>query len=388
MGGMDREHQLVLLRRLAESGERHVGLFGVASRTQPASTYVDPERFADEQRVLFGEGPVFAGLSSEIPEPGDHLTATFDRVPVLVVRQDDGSLRAMVNVCRHRGAPLASGRGSTRRFVCGYHAWSYGLDGALKTRPLTDGAFDDVTHGCDLVPLVAAEAEGLIFVRVRTGEPIDVGRYLGAARPDLAALDLGATVLVDQRQAEWAMNWKLLLDTFGEAYHIRTLHTTTLAPYFDSGCTIVEPLGPHQVNVGFRKKLDDELTKPEAEQQLLPFATMQFFVLPNALIVFQVDHIEVWRVEPIAVDRCRATTSVFALRGPVDDAQRAYLVKNLDLLLDVTGREDFPMMESIQANLASGAVPDVVFGRIEPGLVHLHRSVDDALAAGGVEALV
>lgn len=385
---MRREHQLSILRRLAASGERHVGLHGDASRTQSAGTYADPDRFVAEQRTLFGTGPVFVGLSCEIPSAGDHLTATFDSVPILVVRQDDGSIRAMVNICRHRGAPLADGPGSSRRIVCGYHAWSYGLDGALINRPLTDGAFDDVDHGCDLIPLVAAEAHGLMFVRPRGDEPIDVDRYLDTAVDDLDALHLPACVLVEQRTNEWAMNWKLLLDTFGEAYHIRTLHQTTLAPYFDSGCTIFEPYGPHMVNIGFRKKLDAELAKPEAEQRLLPFATMQFFLLPNALVVFQVDHLEVWRVEPVAVDRCRATTSVFAMSGPVDDDQRAYLVKNLDLLLDVTGREDFPMMEAIQANLASGAVPDVVFGKIEPALVHFHERLDAALAAGGIEALV
>jgi len=103
------------------------------------------------------------------------------------------------------------------------------------------------------------------------------------------------------------------------------------------------------VNIGFRTRLDHELAKPEAAQDLLPHATMQYFLLPNALVVFQVDHIEVWRVEPLEVDRCRATTSVFALRGPVGDRERAYLVKNLDLLLDVTGREDFPMMRRSSA---------------------------------------
>jgi len=138
-------------------------------------------------------------------------------------------VRALVNICRHRGAPLADGRGSTRRFVCGYHAWSYGLDGGLRTRPLTDGSFDDVDHACDLLPLMAVEAHGLIFVRVRGSKPIDLDRYLGTAVPDLDALELDQSVLVDQRSAEWSFNWKLLLDTFGEAYHIRTLHRTTRA---------------------------------------------------------------------------------------------------------------------------------------------------------------
>lgn len=387
MARMRREHQVEVLRRVRDSGPRHVGLFGAASRVQPAATYADPDRFAVELDTLFRRGPVFAGLAAEIPQPGDHLTLEAAGIPIIVVRQADGSIRGLVNICRHRAAPVVTGRGHARRFVCPYHSWSYELDGRLAGRPLSDGAFDDLPASCDLGPVVVAEDHGLIFVRPRGDDPIDLEGYLAGAGPDLAALDLARCVLVEQRTVEWQMNWKLLLDTFGEAYHIRSLHQTTLAPYFDSGCTIFEPYGPHLVNIGFRKALDDEVAKPEDEWNLLPHATMQYFLLPNGLVVFQVDHIEVWRVEPIAVDRCRATTSVFATSGPVDDAARAYLVKNLDLLLDVTGAEDFPMMEAIQRNLASGAVDDVVFGRIEPALAHFHASLDGALAAGGLEHL-
>lgn len=107
--------------------------------------------------------------------------------------------------------------------------------------------------------------------------------------------------------------------------------------------------------------------------------------MPNALLCHQIDHIELWRVEPIDVRRTRATTSVFAMSGPIDERDNRYLRKNLDLLLAVTGGEDFPLMERIQRNLDSGALPNVVYGRIEPALVHFHQSIDAALAAGGLD---
>ncbi len=79
----------------------------------------------------------------------------------------------------------------------------------------------------------------------------------------------------------------------------------------------------------------------------------------------------------------RTTTSSYTLEGPVDDALRAHLVKNLDLLLTVTGTEDFPLMERIQANLESRALPEVVYGRNEAALSHFHRSLDLVLAGDG-----
>src|SRR5262249_27093257 len=116
------------------------------------------------------------------------------------------------------------------------------------------------------------------------------------------------------------------------------------------------------------------------ERSLLPHATTQYLYLPNAVLVHQIDHFELWRVQPLAVDRTRVSTSVVAPREPASERERAYFVKNLDVLLGVTNSEDFPMMAPTQQNLASGAVPEVVYGKMEPALVHFHESVAAALA--------
>jgi Ring hydroxylating alpha subunit (catalytic domain) len=100
------------------------------------------------------------------------------------------------------------------------------------------------------------------------------------------------------------------------------------------------------------------------------------------MLCYQVDHIELWRIEPIDVDTTKVTTSIFAEIGPLTEKGSACLVKNLGILLDVTGKEDFPLCERVHANLASGALSNVVYGRIEPALVHFHQSIDAALAAG------
>ncbi|MEO5901328.1 MAG: aromatic ring-hydroxylating dioxygenase subunit alpha [Ilumatobacteraceae bacterium] len=380
---MRHERQVALLKRVADSGERHVGLFGTHSLVQPSSTYTDGDRFGREQRVLFRDGPVLMGLTSECAQPGSYLTGTFGGVPIAVVRQTDGSLRAMVNACRHRGAPVLAGRGEgLRRMSCPYHAWTYELDGALHSRPLADGAFDDVTIDCGLHAVAVAERYGLIFVRAGSTEPIDVEHFLGGAADDLESFDLAASVHVETRVSEWEMNWKLVLDTFTESYHIRTLHRESLFPTFDSTCSIFESFGSHLLNVGFRKDIHDELAKPEAEQSLLPYGTVQYFLLPSAMLCHQVDHLELWRFEPIDVRHTRVSTTVLANTGPLTARTDRYLRKNLDVLLEVTGQEDFPLMEQIQRNLDSGALPAVVYGRIEPALVHLHESIDAALAAG------
>lgn len=379
---MRHERQVELLARVEGAGPRLTGLFGEASSVQPAAAYSDAERFALEQRVLFREGVTFLGLSAELPNPGDFLTATLDRIPVVVVRQDDGGLRGFVNACRHRAAPLfPADRGSSaKRIACGYHAWTYERDGALAARPMSDGAFDDVTIDCSLHRVPVAERHGMVFVRAGGGDPVDADAFLDGAAADLEAFGLGGYTLVDSRTTTWDVNWKLILDTFTESYHIRWLHRDSISPAFLSDSTIFEAMGKNLLSVGLRKGVDAEFAKPEAERSLLPYGTMQYFLVPNGLVVHQIDHIETWRVEPIDVNHSRAVTSIFAPEPPATEKADRYFRKNLDLLLQVTGTEDFPMMERIQANLDSGAMPEVVYGRVEAPLVHFHQSIDKLLA--------
>jgi nitrite reductase/ring-hydroxylating ferredoxin subunit len=381
---MRQERQIELLERVAASGAHFAGLHAPRSMVNPASAYTDPERFAREQRVLFRNGPTLLGLSCEMPEPGDSLTATLDGIPVVAVRQADGTLAAMVNACRHRAAPLVHGRSANigRSLVCGYHGWTYDTGGRLLARPLSAGAFDDVSIDCSLHRIAVAERYGLIFVRAGSDEPIDVDEVLAGAQDDLGAFALDHFTHIETRSNTWAMNWKLILDTFTESYHIRWLHRDTIAPMFNSDCVVYEPFGRNCVSIGLRANVLDEVAKPREEWSLLPYGTIQYFLVPNALVVYQLDHVEVWRVEPLDVGHVRAHTSIYAPEPPTPKALR-YWTRNLDLLLQVTGNEDFPTMERIYATLASGAVPELVYGRIEPPLIHLHTALDEALDASG-----
>ena len=381
---MRRERQLELLDRVAGAGRHLEGLHGPASMVNDASTYTDHTRFALEQQTLVRSGPVFFAMSADLPEAGTWRAQRFDGIPLVVIRQDDGSLRALVNMCRHRAAPLvdADGRGDNlTTFSCPYHAWTYERDGRLRARPASYGGFDDVAENCDLLTRPVAEKYGLIFVRPEGTDPIDVDEVLAGAQDDLGAFALEDWVLVASRTIERDMNWKLFYDTFTESYHIRTLHKESLAPTFNSECTVFDAFGPNLLSVGLRANIRDEFEKPREEWSLLPYGTIQYFLPPTGLVVHQLDHLEVWNVEALAVNRCRLTASVYAPTTPHSEKAHNYFVKNLDLLLSVTGSEDFPVMEEIQRNLASGALDRLVYGRNEQPLVHFHTEINRALEA-------
>jgi phenylpropionate dioxygenase-like ring-hydroxylating dioxygenase large terminal subunit len=107
-------------------------------QTLPWSWYADPAVARLEQERIFRRAWQYAGHAGEVAEPGSFATARAGDVPVVLVRDADGELRAFLNVCRHRGSELADGAGRARSLRCPYHAWTYGLDGSLRAAPRLD----------------------------------------------------------------------------------------------------------------------------------------------------------------------------------------------------------------------------------------------------------
>ena len=349
-----------------------------------ARAYTSPERFAAELDVLFCRRPLLVALTCELAEAGSYVTLAAGEVPLVVVRQPDGSARGFVNICRHRGSPLllAAGGHGLRSIRCPYHAWTYGLDGRLRAFPGAEPGFDDIdkaTHGLIEVPV--AEGHGLVFaVADPAAGAFTVDGALHGAEAEIADFDVARYTHVDSREREWAANWKLVMDTFTEPYHIPWLHKDSIAPYYLFDRWIHDAYGPHQRFIGCRTSVLEEVAKPDEDDwDLLPHATVQYLLVPNAVLTHQLDHLELWRFVPLAPDRTLVRTSVYA----PPDATRppSYFVKNLDVLLGVTDVEDFPMQERVQRNLASDAVPDVVYGKMEPALAAYHRAVDELLSA-------
>ncbi len=381
---MKPERERELLGRLEDPAAPWPGPLGSHSLRNPASAYACPERFARERDALFRKRPNLLGLSAECARPGDFLTANLGGVPVVAVRQPDGSLRAFVNACRHRAARLLEGCGALERAIaCPYHGWIYELDGRLRARPGAEPGFDDIPkEQLSLHPIALSEAHGLIFARAEGG-PFHVDEALEGAQEEIAAYGLSHYSHIETRTQEVAFNWKLVIDTFTEPYHIPWLHKATIAPHYHFDRWVFDAYGANGRFVGVRKSVAAEFAKPLAERRFLPHGTTQYLLMPGAVLCHQIDHVELWRVTPLEVGRTRVSTSVFAPRAPASEKERGYWVKNLDVLLGVTNAEDFPAMARIHENLASGAVPDVVYGKMEPALVHFHEGVNSALARSG-----
>src|SRR5207245_938758 len=132
--------------------------------TLPAKLYHEPEIFAAERDRIFARTWQVVGHHGQVAKPGDYFTTELVGEPLLIVRDAEGKLRGFYNVCRHRAGPPAAGCGSRKLFRCGYHGWTYGLDGALISTTEFDGVEGFRPEEFALAPVRTEEWFNLIFV--------------------------------------------------------------------------------------------------------------------------------------------------------------------------------------------------------------------------------
>ena len=381
---MDHATQVELTRRVVGFVEKRTTELAEAVFLNPTTTYTCSTQAAREQELLFRGGPLFFGLSCELPKPGDWRADDLSGVPVLVVRAGDGRLNAFLNVCRHRGAKVASGTGSGRRnFVCPYHAWTYDLEGRL-TRLHPEFAFPGLDCAQrSLVRIPVAEKYGMIWVQATPGADLDVDALLGGLGPEMASYKLDSYSHYETRTLAKEMNWKLVIDTFLETWHVATLHRETVGPIFQPNVNAFDAFGRNGRLIIPRRTLLENAKEAEGRWDLLTHSAIVYTLFPNALLVWQGDHIETWRSFPVAgaPDRCIAEAALFAPERPETDKAKQYWDRNMDLLMRTVDAEDFPVCLDIQRGFAAGAQAHITFGRNEPALGHYHRSLQGALAS-------
>ena len=311
--------------------------------TYPWEWYSDPEILVAERERIFRTAWHYVGHVGSLPEPSSYVACTTGGLPVVVTRDEEGELRAFLNVCRHRGSEVASGSGRRSTLQCPYHAWTYGLDGGLRSAPRADRETDFDATGLALVRLRLETWGPFLFVSADHEAP-GPAEMLADAR-----LPFEPSSLVFRERFHYALdaNWKIAVENYLECYHCPVAH-----PGFsdlvdvDPGSYVLEGNGPVWSQYGHARDGSGSC----AFHLVWPGLKINVYPGPANLSIGPV-----WPESP-----GRTVGFLDYFFGPdVDEAWARELIE----FDDVVGQEDRKLVESAQRGVVSGLVEH---GRLLP----------------------
>ena len=327
--------------------------------------YRDPGLLEREEERIFARSWQLVGHVSELPKPGDYLTGTAGSQPVLVARDEDGTLRAFRNVCRHRGSRLLSGSGRCGKAVrCRYHGWTYRLDGELIGVPEGRAIPGLDKSELGLFPARVETLVGFVFVNLDAhAQPL--AEQVAGLPARLARYPIEELRPSGSWDGEQPANWKVVVDNYNEGYHIPIGHPG-LMRLLDYKHYDVEV---HDGWVWFEAPLRDKpsgnlverayqrLVRPmpglsEADRRTWRYA----FIYPNTMIDLYPDQVTTWRIDPDGPLRSRDAARAY--RHPRAGLRtRLAQFANNQVNKAVT-QEDIDLVENQQAGLeARGFTP-------------------------------
>lgn len=197
------------------------------ARAMPKSVYTSDAFLDLEKRHIFAREWLCAGRADALPDPGDYLTMEISGEPIVVLRDRDGVLRAMSNVCRHRMSRLLEGRGNVRAIVGPYDAWTYNLDGTLRGAPAMSLNESFCKEDNALPKVRCEEWLGWIMVTLNPDAP-DPREHLKEVEALVGYLDMSKYKEAFREEFHWNTNWKVLAENFMESYHLPVCHSGTI----------------------------------------------------------------------------------------------------------------------------------------------------------------
>ena len=361
----------------------------------PVENYTSESVRDAEIARLFRPLPLIAGHGSELGV-GQVLAHDDYGVPLLLTRDADGRFRAFLNVCRHRGMRLVAASGTAEpraSVVCPYHGWTYKLDGALRHR-LHAEAFDDCPAAdTNLVALPCEERHGLLWVVPTPEATIDVAAWLDGLDAELPFFGIEKLRHFRTIRAEYPANWKLIVDAFLEAYHIRVLHKETIYPFFADGMTAGDRFGPHIQSLVARRAGEEWArgegsAAPEDMAALCALATPSQVIFPNTVTIFHPDYLSLITLYPVAAGTLRWTHRMLIPSDRTTPDWTPHWEKTFRLIEEgVFQKEDIACAIGIQQGFASGANAHLTAGRAEQGVGWFHADVARALAPASTARL-
>ena len=375
--------QLAAVRSLPDNDK---AVWPVGRWTIPAHYYLGDEQWALEQKNIFGRMPLPVAPSALLGAPGTYVCREAYGQQVILTRDTQGQVHAMLNACRHRGSRLTTETEPQkgRLLVCPFHAWSYDLGGKLVAVPREENfeGLDKAKYG--LVSLPCLEAGGLIWVGMNRAEAADFSVISDTLVRELDAVGLGGMHLFAKKTHTVEGNWKLIMDTFMEGYHVTRLHKNSLGDMFEDTIPTVESIGPHMRRTAGRVRFVQSSVEAHADSvdSLRRIVVFVYNLFPSAVLICSPHYVNLLILMPEAKDRTRVDNFMLTNHEPATEKELDRAVRSFDLVANVTFPEDFSAAENSHKGLETGAIDELLMGGIEQYIATFHASVQDYMRRG------
>jgi choline monooxygenase len=350
------------------------------SRSLRSEAYTDPKWAAADLQAIFACTWQWVCHVEKLAEPGSYVTATIAGMPIAVVRDRDGSLRAFYNVCKHRAHELLSGAGTTGSIVCPYHAWVYSLDGQLRGARRADRMDTFEKSEICLEQVQVEEFGGFVYVNLQpTARPLgeqaaDLAAEIERWAPDVARLTHAKRLTYDVKT-----NWKNVIDNFLECYHCHIAHKE-FVELVDMDTYEVKTYGiwsSHFAEAGKHENAAYDVSRATVNQHAV------WWLWPNTCLLRYPGrgNFMVFQILAAGPDRTLETWD-FYLETKQPNGAEQQSIRYID---DVLQQQDIRLVESVQRGLKTPAFDQgwIVYdpagsGLSEHGVHHFHGLVLDA----------
>ncbi len=350
--------------------------------TLPSVLYTDEEVFAAEKKSIFERTWQVVGHRDQVAKPGDFFTTDLMGEPLLLVRGSDEKLRGFYNVCRHRAGPAAEGCGSRKLFRCGYHGWTYDLQGGLISATEVEGVEGFRAEDFSLAPVRVEEWFNFVFVNL-DADARCLAEGLGEFTKQAERFKFSGMKLFERRTYDMACNWKTYVDNYLEGYHLPSVHPG-LNRELDYNAYVVEPYAGHVRQFSpIRGPQPGDSTPRRYQEARADLTTDYFWIFPNWMLNCYPDNISLNVVLPVAPDRSLA---IFEWYLPESEHQSPAAKASVEFS-DQIQLEDIAICEKVQKNLQSRSYSRGRFSvKQEKGVHAFHRMYAEAMKPGSRQA--
>ena len=379
--------QLALVRALPDNDQF---AWGEGTWKVPIDSCFTEEHHEAEQARVFNRLPLPVAPAGLLPENGSFACRQVYGKDIIFTRDREGTVHAFLNVCMHRGSRIVTDERTQKKRLlsCPFHAWTYNLEGRLVGVPRqeTFKDLDKSKHG--LKRLQCRELGGIIWLKPDLQADDDFSMVPAELTDDLTALGIPTMHLFATGVHEVAANWKLVMDTFQEGYHVTRLHSETLKGRFEDTIELVDLVGLHMRRaagrIGYHR--DSLAGREDSLSDLRRLVTFHYTLFPNAVVICSQIYVNFMVFVPTGAASCRVINYMLTDHAPRDAKDLDRFTRSHDMTDKSTFLEDFAAAEYSQVGIATGALKEFTLCPLEQHVWTFHQILDAVMEGREVPA--